>query len=542
MTHPPVGVRTEYLLDAGSSRSVGAALQPVLAEIRTVLGASVGLVGYRPRTPDARLLMLAVDAPGDPDPPLPNEPFHLSGCPPRRRPSVVADLRLSSALRPRQLLLRSALVVPWADQHGDGLVIVGRTCAAPAFPGTATDLVRRLGGSVRRTVSSGRRLGAVEINRDLQRAMKEVAAAAVGCTDVAETLTTLLMSAQRLFGSDVAYLSLPELDVETFTFDQTLGIRTPDFRHLRIRDGQGLGGLARSLRQPVRSLNYACDSRLHAAPVAETAREGIVSAMATPIIVDEQVEAVLYVGDRRLHPFSETDEEVLAEFAAYATLGLKRRATEAYRRDVLRRQEQERLAYDLHDTAVRGLLEIGFAAEQVRDDLSGAPDVQASLATIAAAAERSMEALRGRLDLLVGGSTRRTAGDVLEEIAEASLRPDAGHRFLVRTPDSVLPDAVADALIRIGQEALVNVDLHAGSAAEVRLDVTAEEWVLSVTDAGGGARPACTSGTGSREHAHLGVLAMQRAADRVHGKVERLPAPSAEGFLVRATVPAGEGR
>lgn len=541
MAHLPVGVRTEYLLDAGRSHTIDAALQPVLAEVRDLVGASVGLVGYRPRTASTHLLMLAVDAPGLAEPPLPNESFQLSSVPSPRQPSVVADLTLSSTLRPHRLLLRSALVVPWTDPHGDGVVIVGEPGATPMFPQPAADVVRRLGSNVRKTVSAGRRLGAVEINRDLQQSMKEVAAAAVDCADVGETLTTLLMSAQRLFDSDVAYLSLPENDVETFTFDQVLGIRTPDFRHLRIHEGQGLGGLARSARQAVRSLNYARDSRLHAAPVAETAREGIVSAMATPIVVDERVQAVLYIGDRKLRPYSETDEDVLGEFAEYATLGLKRRATEAYRRDALRRQEQERLAYDLHETAVRGLLEIGFTAEQGCEARGGDPDVRASLASIAAAAERCMEALRGRLDLLIGSASERTAGEVLEEIAEASLRPDAGHRFLVHGPDSVLPEAVADALVRIGQEALVNVDLHAGSRAEVVLEVTADEWVLSVADAGPGVRTS-SAGSGERpERSHLGLRAMQRAADRVRGRVERLSTPGEEGFVVRATVPTRVG-
>jgi signal transduction histidine kinase len=287
----------------------------------------------------------------------------------------------------------------------------------------------------------------------------------------------------------------------------------------------------------VRSLNYARDSRLHAAPVAETAREGIVSAMATPIVVDEEVQAVLYVGDRSLRPFSETDEEVLGEFAEYATLGLKRRATEAYRRDVLRRQEQERLAYDLHDTAVRGLLEIGFAAEQVREAPGCDPDVQAGLASIAAAAEQCMDALRGRLDLLIQGGSHRTASAVLEEIAEASLRPDTEHRFTVHGPDMVLPDAVADALVRIGQEALVNVDLHAGCAAEIGLETAADEWVLSVCDTGraSGGEPAADP-----DRTHLGLRAMQRAAGRVHGHVERFSPPGG-GFVVRATVPTRAG-
>ncbi|MCA1194599.1 GAF domain-containing protein [Saccharopolyspora sp. 6V] len=533
----PVGVRTEYLLDAGRSHAIYTALRPVLSEVRRMLGGSLGLVGYRPRTPGSDLLVLAVDAPGMADPPLPNESFQLGSLPSRHQPSVLADLLLSSSLRPRQLLLRSALVVPWADEHGAGMVIVGQTRTTPALPQTTADVVRRMSANVRKTVSTGRRQGAVEINRDLQRAMKEVAAGAVDCADVGGALTTLLRSVQRLFNSDVAYLSLPEHDVDTFTFDQVLGIHTPDFRHLRIREGQGLGGLARSERHTVRSLNYARDSRLQAAPVAETAREGIVSAMATPIVVDEQVQAVLYVGDRKLRPYSETDEDVLGEFAGYATLGLKRRATDAYRRDVLRRQEQERLAYDLHDTAVRGLLEIGFAAERGHEEHGADPDVRANLASIAAAAERCMDALRGQLDTLIGSSSERTADQVVEEIAEASLRPDAGHRFTTNRPDSTLPSAVAEALIRIGQEALVNVDLHAERPAEISLETTAERWVLSIADAGPG--PRSTSGHSEERAArsHLGVRAMQRAAEQVSGQVERLSPPDVEGYVVRATVP-----
>ncbi|MCA1226625.1 hypothetical protein [Saccharopolyspora sp. 6M] len=202
----PVGVRTEYLLDAGRSHAIYTALRPVLSEVRRMLGGSLGLVGYRPRTPGSDLLVLAVDAPGMADPPLPNESFQLGSLPSRHQPSVLADLLLSSSLRPRQLLLRSALVVPWADEHGAGMVIVGQTRTTPALPQTTADVVRRMSANVRKTVSTGRRQGAVEINRDLQRAMKEVAAGAVDCADVGGALTTLLRSVQRLFNSDVAYL------------------------------------------------------------------------------------------------------------------------------------------------------------------------------------------------------------------------------------------------------------------------------------------------------------------------------------------------
>lgn len=536
MSSLPVGIRNEYLLDGGGSSAISAALQPVAAEIRSLLNASVGLVAYRPRRAGAGLLVLAIDAPGAADPLLPNETIRTRLPVTVWRPSVVRHLQLSSTLRPHRTLLSSAVVVPWTDRRGDGVVLVGNTGISPTLSEPAADTVRRLITNVRRTVATGRRHGAAQINGDLQRAMKDIAAAAVTSENVAEALTSMLLTARALFGSEVAYLSLPDPDTETFTFDQMLGIHTPDFRHLRIREGQGLGGLARSLRRPVRSLNYARDSQLYAAPVAETEAEGIVSAMASPILVDEQVQAVLYVGDRTLHPFTRTDEEMLGELANYASLGMKRRATETYRRDVLRRQEQERLAYDLHDTAVRGLLEIGFAAEYGRST-SAATDVQTCLASIAAAAERCMEAVRGQLDLLLAGTSGRTAQAVLDEIAKASFASDVEHRFAVRGPRAVLPDPVADALIRIGQEALVNVDRHAaGSPATVDLEVAEDAWVLTVTNAVGDGQD-----VGSPNSGHLGLQAMQRAADRVHGQVERT-APPGGGFVVRAAVPMVAGQ
>ncbi|ODU03434.1 MAG: hypothetical protein ABS81_14170 [Pseudonocardia sp. SCN 72-86] len=535
----PVGVRSEYLLDAGRSHTIHDALRPVLADIRSLLGAPLALVAYRPAAPDADLLVLAADAPELAEPPLPNETFRAAG-PAVRRAAVLADLDFVSTLRPYRVRLRSAVVVPWRDSYGDGMIVVGHTADRPRLPAPAADLVRRLRGDVRRGMVAGRRDGAGEINRDLQRAMKDIAAATVDCEDVGEALTTLLVSAKWLFDSEVSYFSLPTDDAGTFTFDQMLGIRTPDFRHLRMGEGQGLGGLARSLRSPVRSLNYGRDDRLFAAPVTETAQEGIVSAMAAPIVVDDRVQAVLYVGDRALRPFSETDGEVFGEFAEYATLGLKRQATEAYRRAVLRRQEQERLAYDLHDTAVRGLLEIGFAAERARAVDQGAPDVQAGLDTIAAAAERCMEALRGQLDLLVAGTSGRSADAVLEEIAEASVRPEVRHRYVADASDGLLPDPVADALVRIGQEALVNVDVHAaGGAAEVSLRVTPDEWVLSVADDGSG-RPAQPTPSDDTR-AHIGLVAMQRAAGRVLGRLERFDQPGG-GHVVRVVVPKSGGR
>ena len=45
-------------------------------------------------------------------------------------------------------------------------------------------------------------------------------------------------------------------------------------------------------------MNYAQDTRLLAAPVTETQDEGILSAVAAPLVRAQDVHGVLYVGSR----------------------------------------------------------------------------------------------------------------------------------------------------------------------------------------------------------------------------------------------------
>jgi signal transduction histidine kinase len=524
-----------YVLDAGQSRAIADALLPLLAEVRTALGADTGLVVYRPDSAPGDVVALAANTTGAVDQPLLNEPLLIRSPLPRRRPRLVADLDVTSAVRDLRLRLRSAVAVPWRDSFGTGTVIVGNV-ARPLPPASEYHVHTRCARRVSSVVRRGRRNGARQVDIDLRTALADVADATASSDDATAALGAILVSARDLFGSEVAYLSLPEYDPETFTFDQVLGIRTAQFRHLRIRLGQGLGGLARSLQRPVRSLDYASDDRLSAAPVAETVREGIVSAMAAPLLVEEEVKAVLYVGDRHLRPFTQTDEDLLTEFAGYATLGLKRRAVEEYRSAAVARQERERLAFALHDTVVRRLLEIGFEAEAAAR--RGDEDLRRRMAVIGSAAEQCMEALRGQLAALTAESPSNRAGEVLERITE--VRQAGGARRtseLLGAPGDLLSTATADALVRIGQEALVNAELHSGCRHEhVVLELTAGSAVLTVEDDGCGLDPARLDRALADPGAHLGMRAMRASAARAGGHLT--VGPSARGGLaVRAIIP-----
>lgn len=529
-----------YVCDAGRSAAIHDALGPLIADVRGLLGADTGLVVYRPSS--GQPLLLASDLDGEPL--LPNEPLRLDAGLSTRRVEVLTDLEVRSALRDRVVRLSSAIAVPWRDAFGSGSLIVGNT--AGTFDPAAVDLrlcqrdVRGMPAALRRARQAGDTL----VRGDLDQALRHVAESTATCTDAGTVLASVLVAARNLFGCQVAYLSIPEYDGATFTFDQTLDIQTPEFRHLRIKHGQGLGGLARELGSSVRSLDYAQDQRLHAAPVTETAHEGIVSAMAAPLLVDEEIKGVIYVGNRHLKPFTETDETLLTEFAGYAALGLKRRMVDEYRDSVIARQERERLAYDMHDSVVRGLLRIGFEAEEARHHCAD-DALRRRMAVIGNAAEECMGMLRDQLSVLTGDAEYgrpSTGAEVLAHIAAVRRAPGIERSVELTGPcrDAAISPPVAKTLIHVGQEALTNAEIHAGCSRErVTLMIDDGFVELGVADDGGGLDPAALDQVLAPASPHLGFRSMRAAVAQAGGRLTVEAAAPEGGLRVRAVLPRG---
>lgn len=523
----------EYLVDGGGSRAIHDAVGPVLDELVALLGAEFGVVVYEPRAAGPAVVLAAV-ASGGIEGFLPNEPVLVDPVLPRRLPAVRDRLEIRSRLRGHGLRLRSSVVVPWRDRHGHGAVVLGNLATPLGNPDAVLDddVRRHYRQSIGRALRRGRQAGALQLGRDLRAATRTMAEAAVASDDEPAVLTAILGSARELFRAEVAYLGVPVDASGTYVFDEALGIRTAPFRRLRVQHGQGLGGLARRLGRPVCSANYASDGRLEAAPVDETRGEGIVSAMAAPVSVDSRIAAVLYIGDRRMRPFTAVDEELLEDVAGHAAPGVRRRYAEADQARALEQAVREQVAFDLHDSVVRGLVAIGFEAEQARHGVTD--DEHATrLDTIARAAEAAMARLRGELGLLV--SAPRTgsapASEVLDRIALVPER-DVERTLELDGPDLELDPAVADALARIGQEALTNAEQHSGCRhLTVRLQTSPLVVVLRVTDDGVFDAASSAGGTG----AHFGMRAMHAAVAQVGGTLHVEPA-APTGTHVRAVV------
>jgi two-component system NarL family sensor kinase len=201
-----------------------------------------------------------------------------------------------------------------------------------------------------------------------------------------------------------------------------------------------------------------------------------------------------------------------------------------------REAERRRIARDLHDGPIQSLVHLWRSLDQieVEDD--------ATQETIAAARTTAEQ---------VSAELRRVSRDLRPSVLDdlgltAALKAETAafeHRSGIRTryaehgnPDE-LTDELQLAVLRVCQEALHNVERHAGaSSVSVAITVAPTGMELAVADNGRGIRhvlrPSDLVAAGK-----LGLVGMQERARLVEGTCEVSGSPS--GTTVRFTAPAG---
>lgn len=202
-------------------------------------------------------------------------------------------------------------------------------------------------------------------------------------------------------------------------------------------------------------------------------------------------------------------------------------------------QERSRLAREIHDTLAQGFAGIVTqlqAAEQAPDEASRTRHTDAAIALARdglAEARRSVKALRpAALDAMrlpeAVGQLARTWTERTGIPCDVSASGDA----------TALPTDVEVALLRTAQEALANVERHAG-ARRVRLTLRTDATGtrLEVRDDGRGFDPEARSVERSSDDGGYGLVAMRERIESVAGGliVESRPG---HGTAIRAEVPA----
>jgi len=166
-------------------------------------------------------------------------------------------------------------------------------------------------------------------------------------------------------------------------------------------------------------------------------------------------------------------------------------------------EDRERIARDLHDLVIQRVFAADLALHAV-GSLVTAPDVQRRLHAIAGELDAAISEIRSTIFGLKQGSQGATSlrTQVLAAVTRAAESLGFWPRLYFEGPiDAAVPDAVAEHLLAVVRESLINVARHANaSATEVSVSV-GEDLVLRVTDDGTGlGRVTCGSGLRNLQH------------------------------------------
>jgi GAF domain-containing protein/CheY-like chemotaxis protein len=153
--------------------------------------------------------------------------------------------------------------------------------------------------------------------------LAEVAGSINASLDLAAVLEGVSTGARELCGTDLARILLREPGGDTAVTRAGVGVRAPSTERLRIESGKGLGGTVLATGKPLRTADYATDPRFDKTYLDLVAAEGVVATMAVPIVMDGEVEGLLFVDHRTPRAFGDADEAVLTRLADHAAVAIR---------------------------------------------------------------------------------------------------------------------------------------------------------------------------------------------------------------------------
>ena len=198
--------------------------------------------------------------------------------------------------------------------------------------------------------------------------------------------------------------------------------------------------------------------------------------------------------------------------------------------------ERTRIARDLHDTLLQGVLsasmQLHVAADRLPDASPAKPLVGRVLELMARVIEEGRAAVQGLR------APADDTGDLAEALSairrEFASREGADYRIAVKGRPRPLHPLIRDGAYRIGREALLNAFRHArAQSVEVEVEYGARSLRLTVRDDGDGIDPQVLS---SGRAGHWGLSGMRERA-RDFGAEFEVRSRAGEGTEVRLSVP-----
>lgn len=200
----------------------------------------------------------------------------------------------------------------------------------------------------------------------------------------------------------------------------------------------------------------------------------------------------------------------------------RQESLQSYARQVTQAQEDERLriARELHDETAQELVLLSRKLEELKSRVGSdhVQDINALLTMTRGTIQTVRRYSRDLRPSVLDDLGLRAAIEMVVE--ETGRRLPKGARLQVTGKERRLDGPLELALFRIAQEALRNVEKHAGAtAASVELDFGADEITLAITDDGRGFSPAKNMQDLIRS-GKLGLVGMRERAELVGGTLE----------------------
>ena len=198
-------------------------------------------------------------------------------------------------------------------------------------------------------------------------------------------------------------------------------------------------------------------------------------------------------------------------------------------------RERERLARELHDSLGHSLVTLTVQLEAIQRLYAiDPPRASALVDELKSLTRSSMEDLRRSLaNLRAPGLGERKLSDALKTLAnELGSRAKLGIDLRLPPEADQLQPAVAEALWRVAQEALTNVEKHAlARTAVVALELEPQLARMRVTDDGAGLPPDAEHRPG-----HFGLRGLRERVEGLGGTL-MLSGASNQGTVVEARLP-----
>jgi signal transduction histidine kinase/ligand-binding sensor domain-containing protein len=202
-----------------------------------------------------------------------------------------------------------------------------------------------------------------------------------------------------------------------------------------------------------------------------------------------------------------------------------------------RLEERERIARELHDTLLQGVLSAAMQLDVLEDRL---PDDSPTKPPLTRVLQTMRQVIAEGRNALLGLRTRDSEGADLA-IAFSRLGIEFGideqtsFRVVAQSPPRPLFSYVRNEVYRIGREAITNAFLHAhASSVEVELEYASGYFRILVRDDGRGIDPHFL---GAGRQGHWGLIGMRERAEKIGATFHLRSLPGA-GTEIELTIPS----